>query len=52
MRKIGLVGGISWASTQDYYRLINEGVNQKLGGLESAECIIYSLNFGELQRVG
>ncbi|OJJ15416.1 aspartate racemase [marine bacterium AO1-C] len=52
MKKIGLIGGISWASTQDYYRLINEGVNQKLGGLQAAECIIYSLNFGELQQIG
>jgi len=52
MRKIGLVGGISWTSTLDYYRYINEGVNQVLGGLESAECIVYSLNFAELQQKG
>ena len=49
MKKIGLVGGISWVSTMDYYRLINEGVNSKLGGLNFAECIIYSLNFGDIQ---
>jgi aspartate racemase len=49
MKKIGLVGGISWVSTMDYYKLINEGVNSKLGGLNFAECIIYSLNFGEVQ---
>lgn len=49
MKKIGLVGGISWLSTIDYYRLINEGVNEKLGGLNFAECIIYSLNFGDIQ---
>ncbi len=49
MKKIGLVGGISWASTLDYYRYINEGVNQKLGGLNFAECILYSLNFGDVQ---
>jgi len=41
MKKIGLVGGISWISTIDYYRFINEGVNEKLGGLNFAECIIY-----------
>jgi aspartate racemase len=48
MKKIGLVGGISWTSTLDYYRFINEGVNAKLGGLNAAECIIYSLNFGDV----
>ena len=49
MKKIGLVGGISWVSTMDYYKFINEGVNEKLGGLNFAECIIYSLNFGDIQ---
>ncbi|PWU04387.1 MAG: aspartate racemase [Bacteroidetes bacterium] len=52
MKKIGLVGGTSWISTLDYYKLINEGVNSKLGGLNFAECMIYSLNFGEIQEVG
>ncbi len=51
MKKIGLVGGISWVSTMDYYQFINEGVNAKLGGLNFAECIIYSLNFGDIQAV-
>lgn len=51
MKKIGLVGGISWTSTEDYYRYINEGVNQKLGGLNFAECVIYSLNFEEVQKI-
>ena len=51
MKKIGLVGGISWVSTMDYYKLINEGINKKLGGLNFAECIIYSLNFGDVQAV-
>ena len=51
MKKIGLVGGISWLSTMDYYKFINEGVNLKLGGLNFAECIIYSLNFGDIQSV-
>lgn len=36
----------------DYYKLINEGVNSKLGGLNFAECIIYSLNFGDIQEIG
>lgn len=52
MKKIGLVGGISWVSTMDYYKLINEGVNSRLGGLNFAECIIYSLNFGDIQAKG
>jgi aspartate racemase len=51
MRKLGLVGGISWISTIDYYRYINEGINEQLGGLHFAECIIYSLNFGDIQAV-
>lgn len=50
MKKIGLVGGISWTSTVDYYRYINEGINEKLGGLNFAECIIYSVNFDDFQR--
>ena len=49
MKKVGLIGGISWISTMDYYKFINEGVNAKLGGLNFAECIIYSLNFGDIQ---
>lgn len=49
MKKVGLVGGISWVSTMDYYKFINEGVNARLGGLNFAECIIYSLNFGDIQ---
>ena len=52
MKKIGLVGGISWTSTLDYYKYINEGVNQRLGGLNSAECLIYSLNFSDVQNRG
>ncbi len=51
MKKIGLVGGISWVSTMDYYKFINEGVNSKLGGLNFAECVIYSLNFGDIQAL-
>ncbi|AOM81019.1 aspartate racemase [Pedobacter steynii] len=50
MKKIGLVGGISWTSTVDYYRYINEGINEELGGLNFAECMIYSVNFDNFQR--
>jgi aspartate racemase len=52
MKKLGLVGGISWVSTIDYYRYINEGINERLGGLQFAECLVYSLNFGDVQRAG
>ncbi|MGG5210149.1 aspartate/glutamate racemase family protein [Chryseobacterium sp. MIQD13] len=52
MKKIGLVGGISWVSTLDYYKFINEGVNARLGGLNAAECMVYSLNFGDVQAQG
>lgn len=47
---IGLIGGTSWVSTMDYYRMINEGINAKLGGSEFARCIIYSLNYGDIRR--
>lgn len=52
MKRIGLLGGVSWVSTLDYYRYINEGINERLGGLNFAECIIYSLNFNDVQRRG
>ncbi|MGK4567460.1 aspartate/glutamate racemase family protein [Flavobacterium sp. 3HN19-14] len=45
MKKIGLVGGISWTSTVDYYRFINLETNKKLGSLNFADCIICSVNF-------
>ncbi len=50
MKKLGLVGGISWVSTIDYYRIINEGVNARLGGLNFAECVIVSVNFADFVR--
>jgi aspartate racemase len=50
MRKIGLIGGISWVSTVDYYKFINTGVNEKLGGLNFAECMIYSFNYADIKK--
>ena len=41
MKTIGLLGGMSWESTQTYYRLINEGVKSRLGGLHSAKLVLY-----------
>lgn len=51
MKTLGLIGGITWLSTVEYYRQINEGVNARLGGLESARCIIYSLNFADVAAI-
>ncbi|MDW6019307.1 aspartate/glutamate racemase family protein [Vibrio plantisponsor] len=55
MKTIGMLGGMSWESTVSYYKAINEGVKQALGGLHSAKIALYSVNFEEiekLQRVG
>ena len=55
MKTIGLVGGMSWESSAHYYRLLNEAVKARLGGLHSARCILASVDFGEiepLQRAG
>jgi aspartate racemase len=49
MKTIGLVGGMSWESTAVYYRLINEGVKARLGGLHAARCVLYSVDFGEIE---
>jgi len=48
MKKIGLIGGISWESTVDYYRILNQEVNRRLGGFTSAEILMYSFNFEEI----
>jgi aspartate racemase len=48
MKTLGLVGGTGWVSTIDYYRLINQRINEVLGGHEFARCILYSLNFGDI----
>lgn len=50
MKKIGLVGGISWTSTIDNYRFVNQETNSVLGGLNFAECIIYSVNFDHFRK--
>jgi aspartate racemase len=51
MKTIGLIGGTGWVSTVEYYRIINETANQRLGGLNSAKCILYSLNYAEIDRL-
>ena len=55
MKTLGLIGGMSWESTLSYYRLINEAVRQRRGGLHSARLVLYSVDFHEievLQREG
>ncbi|MFD9628098.1 aspartate/glutamate racemase family protein [Peribacillus muralis] len=50
MKTIGLIGGMSWESSLEYYRIINEEIKAKLGGLHSAKCILYSVDFEEIER--
>ena len=51
MKTIGLLGGMSWESTQTYYRLINEGVKNRLGGLHSAKLVLFSVDFAEIEAL-
>ncbi|MFJ7732451.1 aspartate/glutamate racemase family protein [Lysinibacillus sp. NPDC097231] len=50
MKTIGMIGGMSWESSAEYYRLMNEGVKHRLGGLHSAKCILYSVDFQEIEH--
>ena len=51
MKTIGLIGGMSWESSLVYYRLLNEEVKERLGGLHSAKCVLYSVDFAEIERL-
>lgn len=51
MRTLGLIGGMSWESTVSYYREINEGVKQHLGGLHSARLLLFSVDFHEIEQL-
>jgi aspartate racemase len=51
MKTIGLIGGMSWESSIEYYRIINETVRAKLGGLHSAKSIMYSVDFAEIEAL-
>lgn len=51
MKTIGLIGGMSWESSLEYYRLINEIVKEKLGGFHSAKCLMYSLDFDDIEKL-
>ncbi|MDA7027460.1 aspartate/glutamate racemase family protein [Bacillus sp. CLL-7-23] len=50
MKTIGLIGGMSWKSTVEYYQIMNEEVKNRLGGLHSAKCLLYSIDFEEIER--
>ena len=55
MRQLGILGGMSWESTASYYRLLNQGVRERLGGLHSAPLLLHSVDFAEIaemQRCG
>ncbi len=49
MKTIGLIGGMSWESTQTYYRLLNQGARERLGGLHSAKVLLNSVDFAEIE---
>lgn len=51
MKTIGLLGGMSWESTTQYYRLINQGIKKKLGGWHSAKIALYSVDFAPLEKL-
>jgi aspartate racemase len=51
VKTIGLLGGMSWESSALYYRLLNEAVRERLGGLHSARCVLLSVDFAEIERL-
>jgi aspartate racemase len=51
MKTIGLIGGMSWESTAEYYRIINEAVKERLGGFHSAKIVMYSVDFKEIREL-
>lgn len=51
MKTIGMIGGMSWESSVEYYKLINEGVHQKLGGVHSAKSVMVSVDFAEIEAL-
>lgn len=51
MKVIGLLGGMSWESSAEYYRIVNERVRDRLGGLHSARCLMWSFDFAEIEAL-
>ena len=51
MRMIGLIGGMSWESSAEYYRILNQGIRDRLGPTASARCLLWSFDFSEIERL-
>lgn len=51
MKTIGLIGGLSWESSAEYYRIINQETQRRLGGVHSAACVMFSFDFGEIEAL-
>jgi aspartate racemase len=51
MKRLGLIGGMSWESTAEYYRIINQEVSRKLGGSHSCDCYVYSFDFNKIDKL-
>lgn len=51
MKTIGMIGGMSWESSAEYYRIINQEVRQRLGPTASAQCLLWSFNFAEIEEL-
>ena len=51
MKTIGMIGGTGWVSTSEYYRILNEEINKRLGGLNAARVLLYSFNYADIDRL-
>lgn len=51
MKTVGLIGGLSWESSAEYYRILNQGVRDRLGPTASARCVMWSFDFSEIERL-
>jgi len=51
MKTIGLIGGLSWESSIEYYRLINQAARERLGGVHSAQCLMFSFDFAQIEAL-
>jgi aspartate racemase len=51
MKIIGMIGGMSWESSLEYYRIVNQAVKEKLGGFHSAQCLLYSVDFDDVEKL-
>jgi aspartate racemase len=50
-KTIGLIGGMSWESSAEYYRIVNQEMQKRLGGVHSARSLMWSVDFGEIERL-